>query len=260
MWDQKQHIKKNTKGNAKHIVVYNPKEKWTIVDGLHPAIIDKELFEKVQEIMEGRYRPAYHDGTVKSPLAGLVKCAKCGGNMQRITTKGEPYLLCQRPGCCAMAKLGLVEGRILEHLRDVLEELELPEPEAAPEIGPLEETAAAIARELQAAVRQKARLHELLELGEYDLPTYRERMEAVRAKISGLESHLEATQRRLEEAKAYDPAAQAARVRSVLEAYESGDAAQRNALLHSVISVIYYHKEKKTKPADFDLDIVLRAD
>lgn len=260
VWDQKSHIKKNTRGNAKHIVIYNPKEKWTVTDGLHPAIVDKELFDKVQKIMEGRYRPAYHDGTIRSPLAGLVKCVNCGGNMQRITTKGEPYLLCQRRGCCAMAKLSLVEDRILEHLKDLLEELQVEQSEYAPDLAPLEEALASINRELQSATRQKGWIHELLELGEYDLPTYRERMDAVREKITGLERHQEAAQRRLEEAMAYDPAAQSERIQAVLDAYRAGDAAKRNALLHSVIAVIYYSKEKKTKPADFDLDIVLRGD
>lgn len=260
VWDQKSHIKKNTKGNPKHITIYNPKEKWTITDGLHPAIVDKELFEKVQKIMDGRYRPAYHDGTVKSPLVGLVKCANCGGNMQRITTKGDAYLLCQRRGCCAMAKINLVENRIMEHLKDLLEELQVDQTEQAPDLAPLEEALAAISRELQTAIRQKDRLHELLELGEYDLPTYRERMNMVRDKIKGLEGHQEAARRRLNEARSYDPAEQMERIQAVVDAYWTGDAAQRNALLHSVISVIYYQKEKKTKPADFDLDIVLRGD
>ena len=81
VWDQKTHIKKNTKGNQKHITIYNPREKWTITDGLHPPIIDNETFDAVQAIMQGRYHPSKQDGTVKSPLAGLVKCANCGGNM-----------------------------------------------------------------------------------------------------------------------------------------------------------------------------------
>ena len=259
VWNQKSHIKKNTRGNLKHIVIYNPKEKWTITDGLHPAIVDKELFDKVQEIMAGRYRPAYHDGTVKSPLAGLVKCANCGGNMQRILSKGEPYLLCQRRGCCAMAKLELVENRILGHLEDLLEELQVERPEQGPELAPLEETVAAIGRELQSARRQKERLHELLELGEYDLPTYRERMKAVMDKLAALEAQQEAATLRLREAEAYDPRAQAERIQAVLDAYRAGDAAQRNALLHSVIEVIYYQKEKKTKPADFELDFIMKA-
>ena len=260
VWDQKSHIKKNAKGNPKNIVIYNPKEKWTITDGLHPAIIEKELFDKVQEIMAGRYRPAYHDGTIKSPLAGLVKCVKCGGNMQRILSKGEPYLLCQRKGCCAMAKLSLVESRILEHLEDLLAELQVERSEQAPDLAPLEDAVAAIGKELHNARRQKERLHELLELGEYDLPTYRERMKAVMDKITALEGQQEAAQRRLREAEAYDPGRQAERIQAVLEGYQKGDAAQRNALLHSVIEVIQYRKEKKTKPADFELDFLMKTD
>lgn len=258
VWDQKRHIKKNARGNSKNIVIYNPREKWTITDGLHPAIIEKELFDKVQEIMGGRYHPAYHDGTVKSPLAGLVKCVKCGNNMQRILSKGEPYLLCQRKGCCAMAKLSLVEGRILEHLKDLLEDLHAERPDQTPDLAPLRDAAAAIWKELQAARRQKERLHELLELGEYDLPTYRERMKAVMEKLTALEGQQEAAERRLRQAECYDPERQAERIQAVLDAYQVGDAAQRNALLHSVIEVIYYRKEKKTKPADFELDFVMK--
>lgn len=261
VWDQKSHIKKNVKGNPKHITIYNPKEKWTIADGLHPAIVEKELFDKVQEIMEGRYRPAHHDGTVKSPLAGLVKCAKCGGSMQRMVFKDKAYLLCPRRGCCASAKLPLVETRILEHLRDLLEALHAERPDQAPDLAPLRDAAAAIGKELQAARRQKDRLHELLELGEYDLPTYRERMKAVMDKLTALEGQQEDAQRRLRQAECYDPERQAERIQTVLDAYQAGeDAAGKNALLHSVIEVVYYRKEKKTKPADFDLDFVMKSD
>ena len=55
-----------------------------ITDGLHPAIVDRELFDRVQAIMAGRYIPSKRDGTVKSPLAGLVKCANCGMNLSLI--------------------------------------------------------------------------------------------------------------------------------------------------------------------------------
>lgn len=258
VWDQKTHIKKNSKGNLKHITIYNPPEKWTITDGIHPPIIEKEVYDRVQDIMAGRYRPAYHDGTIKSPLAGLVKCANCGGNMQRITLKGQAYLLCQKKGCCAAAKFDLVEDRVLRHLEEVLSSIEMEQPERRQNLAPLEESLSAVTKELAAAGRQKNRLHELLEMGEYDLPTYRERMAAVMEKISGLERRQEDMQLRLEQAKSYNPAIQSANIRKVLDAYQSSDAAHRNALLHSVIEVIFYRKAKKTKPADFDLDFVLK--
>lgn len=260
VWNQKTHIKKNTKGNQKHITIYNPREKWTITDGLHPPIIEKALYDKVQDIMAGRYHPAHNDGTIKSSLAGLVKCANCGGNMQRMVFKNQQqYLVCTRKGCCAAAKLELVEARILSHLQDTLLKIELKQPDHQKDLAPLENAAAAISKELTAANRQKARLHELLEIGEYDLPTYRERMSAVKEKISDIERRLEDARRRLDQAKAYEPTVQAENIRAVLDAYQFSDAAHRNALLHSVIEVITYRKAKKTKPADFDLEFILKV-
>ncbi len=258
VWDQKKRIKKNTRGNPKHITIYNPREKWTITDGLHPPIVSKEVFDKVQDIMADRYRPARNDGTVKSPLAGLVKCANCAGNLQRMIFKGQPYLLCMRKGCCAAAKFELVEARILDHLRDTLSQIELEQPDHQLDLTPLEDRVAAITKELATAERQKIRLHELLEMGEYDLPTYRERMTAVKKKLSDLELRLKEAQYDLDRAKDHRPAVQAADIRAVLDAYHTSDAAHKNALLHSVIDLVIYRKEKKTSPADFELEFHLK--
>lgn len=260
VWDQKKHIRKGTKGNPKHITIYQPRENWTITDGLHPAIIEKELYDRVQEIMAGRYIPSKQDGTIKSPLAGLVKCAKCGGNMQRmIMKKGPAYLLCPQPGCCAAAKLEYVEERILDFLREQLAHLTAARPQAAPKSTErLESVLSAVRKELTAASGQKARLYELLELGEYDIPTFRERMEKVKAKLSDLEAREAEAVAALEAAKSADPKGVARRIQAVLEAYDTADAAHRNALLHSVIDVIWYTKEKKTKPLAFELNIELK--
>jgi len=259
VWDQKTHIKKNSRGNQKHVTIYNPREKWTVVDGIHPPVIEKEVYDKVQDIMAGRYRPACSDGTIKSPLAGLVKCAKCENNMQRMTVKGQPYLLCTRKGCCASAKFELVEARVLAHLEDTLAKIQLEQPEHRQDLAPLESALDAVTKALAAANRQKARLHELLESGEYDLPTYRERMSAVMEKLSDLERRQDDVRRRLDQAKAYDPAVQAANIRAVLDAYRTSDPAHQNALLHSVIEKVSYSKEKKTKPADFELEFILKT-
>lgn len=258
VWDQKTHIKKNTKGNQKHITIYNPREKWTIVKGIHPSIIDNEAYEKAQEIMQRRYHPSRQDGTIKSPLAGLVRCANCGNNMQRLTMKGTSYLLCTRKGCCASAKFVFVENDVLAHLEEELAKIELEKPERIKDLTPLEDALAAIEKEVGLANRQKARLHELLEIGEYDLKTYRERMTVVTEKISGLEQMREDTKRQLEELRNFDPAVRAEKIRNVLSAYRSSDAATQNALLHSVIDHIEYYKKKKSKPTDFRLICYLK--
>ena len=260
VWDQKTHIRKGAKGNPKHVTIYNPREKWTIVDGIHPAIIDQETYDKVQAVMAGRYIPSKRDGTVRSPLAGLVRCAACGGHMQRMAMKGGAYLLCTRPGCCASTRFDLVERRVLDYLKDTLARLELERraDASAQDTSVLDTTLAAIKKELATAQGQKARLYELLEIGEYDIPTFRERMAAVKDKIAGLERRQADTERAILAASTADPAALAARIRAVLDAYGTADAAGRNAMLKGVIDTVWYTKPKRTPPTAFELRFDLK--
>ncbi len=259
VWDQKTHIRKGSRGNPKHVTIYNPREKWTIVDGLHPAIVSQELYEQVQAIMAGRYVPSKQDGTVHSALAGLVKCANCGQNMQRLVMKGGAYLLCTRPGCCASTKFELVERRILSYLEEALARMELEKQTGAVRDTTVLDTALdAVRKELAAAQRQKSRLYELLELEEYDLPTFRERMAAVKEKLAGLERRQQELQHTIEATRTADPAALAQKIRDVLHAYGAADPAGRNAMLKGVIASIQYQKEKKTKPTDFQLHFQLK--
>ena len=116
----------------------------------------------------------------------------------------------------------------------------------------------AIKKELAAAQRQKNRLYELLELEEYDLPTFRERMAAVKEKITGLERRRRETERTIEQARLADPASLAKKIRAVLDAYDAADAAGRNAMLKGVLDTVWYEKEKKTKPTDFQLRFALK--
>ena len=79
-------------------------------------------------------------------------------------------------------------------------------------------------------------------------------MAAVRDKQLDLED----ARRRLEQAGAFAPPPQAHTIQTVWDAYWISDAAHRNALLHSVLERITYHKEKKTKPAEFQLVFTLK--
>ena len=257
VWDRKTRVRKSAQGGLKQITISNPQEKWTVTEGLHPPIVERELYDRVQDILAGRSHPARNDGTIKSSLAGLVKCANCGGNMQRLLIRGQPYLLCTRKGCCASAKFDLVESRVLLHLEDLLARIPLERPPCVRDLTPLQDALDAVTRELSAADRRKARLRELLELGEYDLPTYRERMALAEEKRGGLERRREDVLRRLEQARARAASGEPG-IRTVLDAYRASDAAHRNALLHTVVQQIVYRKEKKSKPAGFELEFLLR--
>ncbi|MEM5781188.1 MAG: hypothetical protein AAGU02_08565, partial [Lawsonibacter sp.] len=164
------------------------------------------------------------------------------------------------PGCCASTQFDLVEERVLNYLEESLARLPLP-PSVPPDTldtQTLDTAQTAVRKELAAARRQKKRLHELLELGEYDLPTFRERMETVQEKIFALEQKQLETGRAMEQRKAAPPAPLPDQLGTLLGFYGISDAADRNALLKSVIQVVWYRKEKKARPADFYLDVRLR--
>lgn len=260
VWNQKKHVKKGSQGNAKHITVYQPREQWLITDGLHPPIIDQETYDRCQEIMRERYIPPSNDGTVHSPLAGLVVCARCGRKMQRMAPEGKvPYLLCNTPGCCAGAKFEYVEQAVMEHLRRELDRLRLERRgviQAVP--NRLEISLESAQEELAAANAAKTRLYEFLESGLYDPETFRTRMATANEKIGGIQARIAALKKEVDNARTADPEAIARKISSVLSAYDEADAAGRNALLRSVIETVYYSKSKKSAQRDFSLDVVLR--
>ena len=198
---------------------------------------------------------------MKSPLVGLVKCANCGQNMQRLVMKGTSYLLCTRASCCSSTQIKLVEEQILEYLSDTLVRLTVDHPEHIPgrETTVLETALEAVKGEIAGTERQKSRLYELLEMGEYDIPLFRERMEVVKSKRTTLDKKAAELERSLREAQCSNPALLAEKIRAVLDAYDKSDAAGRNELLKSVLAEVWYRKEKKTKPGDFQLTFNLRA-
>lgn len=66
-------IKKRKKANIEDLI---------LVEGLHPAIINNELFDIVQGIKSSK-ASTKHNTELQNPLATLVKCAYCGRSMQR---------------------------------------------------------------------------------------------------------------------------------------------------------------------------------
>ena len=179
--------------------------------------------------------------------------------MQRMAVSTrQPYLLCNTTGCSAGVKFELVEQAILDHLAKLLAELSVAKPAAAVKGTDYQEARLeTLKKEAAAAEVQKGRLYDLLEQGVYDVPTFRERMEKVKDRLSLLDREISSLQRSIRAAQQTDPEVLAARIRAVLDAYQESDPAHRNALLRSVFDVVWYTKEKKSKPTDFRLQFDL---
>ena len=238
-------------------------DQWQVYDGIHPAIVEKEVWDKVQEIIKERYAPVKRDGTLKSSLAGIVRCEKCGGRMQRLPYKKlPPYLSCFRKGCSAMTRLDLVERAVLDCLADSLDELNMDAALGGKRSANLEiqrKRLGAIQNEMTAAEKKKARLYDFLEDGTYSKTEFRERMDAVKRLIENLERQEQEARSAIETAENRDPGKLARMLQTVLDGYWEADVAERNALLKSVIEVAWYQKDHKTKPTDFMLRVILKS-
>lgn len=60
-------------------IVCNPKETWIIVENTHEALVDKETFKRVQELLPKQRQR--NDKKEIFLLDGLLKCADCGHNI-----------------------------------------------------------------------------------------------------------------------------------------------------------------------------------
>ena len=84
-------------------------------------------------------------------------------------------------------------------------------------------------------------------------------MAKVKEKIAALERREAAAKRSIQEAQLADPAALAAKIQAVRDAYDDSDAAHRNALLKEVLTAIWYAYPKNSKPQAFSIRLELRA-
>ncbi len=117
-------------------VIVNEQDKWAVVENAHEPIIDSETFSVVQRLLELDTRTSQKSDRVL-PLAGLVICGDCHGNMVRKTTssggKKFAYYICgnhKKTGACSSHQISekVLEQDVLrimqEHIRMITEMLD----------------------------------------------------------------------------------------------------------------------------------------
>ena len=232
-----------------------------IVENAHPAIVDRELWDEVQEMMAGHTKlPKNRRAKVSNVLAGLVRCSCCGHAMQRKPGQpGRPDMLyCTTRGCPTTSiAIPIVE----EALLDVLDgwRIKYSAPQAKPAAPVVNPERAAAEKQIATLRRQMDSLHDLLEQGVYTPQVFMHRRDDLITRIEAAEKVL--AQSITKPSTADLIRAQLPQITHVLQAYPlTQDLEQRNALLKSVISHVIYtktaHCYRNQNPADFlTLDI-----
>jgi len=97
-----------------------PKSQWYIVEGTHEPIIDRELWDRVQKMVQDRAKP-FDVGTI-GLFARKARCANCGYVMRSSKNRGRHYLQCSNRHVAKDACIGsFISVEKLEQL--VIEEL-----------------------------------------------------------------------------------------------------------------------------------------
>lgn len=170
------------------------------MDGQHEPIIDRALFDHVQQMFATHEkRPKNKMAQVANPLAGLVVCAQCGRMMQYKgdKTRRNGLLVCVTQHCpTAGTYIDVVEGVVLDGLRAWVDAYEAKgdAPAPAPSADACASNAARtqLTDQLATLQQQSARLYDLLEQGVYSIATYRERRTDLDARLADFQSALAA--------------------------------------------------------------------
>ena len=98
-----------------------PKEQWFCVEGTHEPIIERELWDRVQERLSERTKP-FIVGTI-GLFAGKARCASCGYVLRSTKSSGKCFLQCpsrhySKTACeGAFISVDKLERMIIEELR-----------------------------------------------------------------------------------------------------------------------------------------------
>ena len=215
-----------------------------VVEHAHPPIVSEETFYKVQAILEDNKRipRANANKPLSNPLAGIVRCSKCGMVMQVDTCKRGRQLGCHTHDCPTVgAPVKVVERELLAILENwCVDFAEVPqEPETpAVEIDTLQ-------RQLQTINTRLSKARELVEIGVYTPSEYSDQKSMLTRQAEAIEREM---------AEKSSPSVSRSihemlpTIRKVLDAYPLAETAtEKNELLKTIVAKVEYEKTQRAR-------------
>lgn len=221
---------------------------YILVDGLHKSIIDIATWNKVQELMKQRKRQK-PPTEIKSPLAGLVYCKMCNEKMVRrpYTNKYPDTLMCRNKICkCVSSDLKIVENKVIESLKKILinyQEIYIDKV-SKEDIVNYETIKDNLKKEIDNYKVQLEKIYSLFENGIYNNEEFSTRRTQIKEKILKNEKAILEVEKEEKNNSVDNYLKLIPKIKEVLEIYSGVDVKQKNELLKSIVSKIYYSKEK----------------
>lgn len=267
-WNSRKAVRHIKDGN---ITVSRPlAQDHILAKGRHPAIVSKELFQKAQDIVnQNPARPVNSLHTLRNPLAGIIRCGKCGHVMTRkapTSRQGElircPYSSCDN----VSSKLPLVEQALLEGIQNLVDGYKLnsylSDQEFSCSISEKEKLIQGKADEIADLKKKKERQYDLLEQGIYSTEEFLRRSRDTAARIEECSKGIEDLKQEIQYERdlQFQRSTFIPKCEDLLDNYQAWDVSTRNLFLRELIEKAVYTKNKKNtwKNGDdvsFTLDI-----
>lgn len=266
-WKKKEQ-KKSTVPGKRRDTRTRPEEEWIDVKGKHDPLVDESIFNKAQDILKSKYHVPYQlESGITNPLAGIVRCAKCGLSMvYRPYTTQPAHLMCHNRKFCnnKSSRFAYVEEKLLGELEKYLESFVLEYGKRKKRntnnlIEVRQQAIQTLEKELSELEKQKLNLHDFLERRIYDEETYLTRSKNLADRIGSTKESIERAKLELQSEMNAAKAQQDVipKLKSVVKLYRrSKDPAKKNQLLKSVLQSVTYNKEKWQRNDEFTLTIV----
>ena len=243
VYNRRQKVVTVENGQQRKRLFYMPEDEWIIAEGKHPAIVDREIFDKAQAMIDNHPRFG-HDRLLTNMYAGILVCSKCGKTLLRHPyRKAEDRLECRsRPMCFKSAKVCDVTTALIA----ALEYSELPNLKAKLNNGDGESTniqkrqLAKLEEQMEQYRAQEEKQYDLLETGVYTQAKFEERNAALRQKIEDCASQIQKTKMNIP--KAIDLRAKVVALEDAISALKDDDmpADPKNKILKAIISRIEF--------------------
>ncbi|MEL7636089.1 MULTISPECIES: recombinase family protein [Sporomusa] len=266
-WKKKEEKKSKTPGK-KEDVRTRPRSEWIDVEGKHKPLVAKEIFSKAQAILKGKYHVPYRQvNGITNPLAGLVKCAICGGAMvyRPYSHQQYPHIICYNKQCPnKSSRFEYVETSVLNGLEYWLEKYRAqwvrnkPVEQKDNAISIKKKLLQHLNKEHKELELQKDRLHDFLERNIYDEATYRDRSQKLSERILETAKAIADTETAIKHEIAREQANKdiIPKFEKVLVVYKkTKDPAVKNQLLKTVLAYATYRKEKHQNGDNFILEL-----
>lgn len=229
---------------------YNPIN----VKGLHPGIVDEEVWNRAQEIIASKLTPKVNNAKVlTNPLAGLIKCGACGANMIRRPVPNQPdVLMCPVKGCKNIGSyLEYVEEDVVLAMKEWLKSYKLEISEAQPASGYTDRMERAISKaesEQEQLDVQLDNLYNLLEQGTYSVEIFTERSHKLKEQKKELQSRLDVLKTELQASASVNSKYIIPKIEEMLQVYDGLTTPElKNKILKNTIESITYTKLTKGK-------------